>query len=101
MPKNSEMCKCGHEYAYHVNPQTSVEDGCIFSYNCDCEKFTLQEKEPYMKVLVRNVIIFWYCKSHKDEQCQGDIQELWDSVTPICTKCNKLMTLKKDCLITN
>jgi len=43
--KNTTMCKCGHEYAYHVNPRTKVEDGCIFSYNCDCEGFQPLESE--------------------------------------------------------
>jgi len=39
------MCKCGHVYAYHVNPRTNMEDGCIFSYNCDCPGFEPDEDD--------------------------------------------------------
>lgn len=54
-----------------------------------------------MLVRVENVVVFWYCKSHKDEQCQGNVQELWNNETPTCTECGKQLILKKECLITN
>lgn len=37
--EQNPMCKCGHIRAYHINPKTGIDDGCIFWYNCECEKF--------------------------------------------------------------
>jgi len=104
MTKNNAMCKCGHEYGYHVNPRTSVEDGCIFSYNCDCEKFTLQEKEPTMKVLTKNIKLYFEC----DEDCprrgkviESDPAELARSGPPVCSVCNNETAINDECIIAN
>lgn len=54
-----------------------------------------------MRVLAKNVVLFFYCKGHKSEKCQMDVEELWDEGKPICGICDKPMTLKKECLVTN
>jgi hypothetical protein len=54
-----------------------------------------------MRVLAKNVVLFFYCKGHKLEKCQMDVEALWEEGTPICGICDKPMTLKKECLVTN
>lgn len=43
--ENNTMCKCGHEYVYHVDPKTGKVGECLFSYNCDCKIFEKESKD--------------------------------------------------------
>lgn len=56
-----------------------------------------------MKVLTKNIILFYYCKRHKDQQCQGDVLEICSEPgsIPRCEKCGHPMVLKEECLVTN
>jgi len=40
MPLTTDMCKCGHEYALHIDPDTMCEGECSKGWDyCKCDSF--------------------------------------------------------------
>lgn len=39
------MCKCGHNKEAHA----FTDDSCMFSYNCDCKKYSPKGLSPQSK----------------------------------------------------
>lgn len=57
-----------------------------------------------MKVLTKNIVVFFHCKNHKSEKCQINLDVLLDEeyTEPlICLICEERLTFEKECLVIN
>ncbi len=61
-------------------------------------------KDKNMKVLTKNIVVFFYCKNHKSEKCQINLDVILDeeyTESLICPICKERLTFEKECLVTN
>ena len=57
-----------------------------------------------MKVLTKNIVLFFYCKNHKEEKLESTIDVLLDreyTEPLICSICKTRLTFEEECLVTN